>query len=87
MELRSIAARVGLPSRRQTSNVGGSTATLHTDEHVIPHGCPSRSGVVTMATPLGNVDIRERNCAEVTAVTVLERPAAPPSNLESAMVT
>jgi hypothetical protein len=42
-----MAASVGLPRRTQTSRVGGSSVTLHSEEQVIPCGRPSSPKAVT----------------------------------------
>jgi len=56
-----IASRVGLELRSETSNVGGVSVTLSTDEHVKPSGWPSRDAVVTTATPVGKQLMRSEN--------------------------
>ncbi|GAA1930610.1 hypothetical protein GCM10009716_42560 [Streptomyces sodiiphilus] len=71
-----IASSVGLPSRRHTSRVGGSSETLHTEEQVIPRGSPMWSVVVTTPTPEGKLLIILRNPSAVTGAGTEVTPAA-----------
>ena len=66
-----MAASVGLPQRRDTSNVGGARVMLHTDEQVIPRGWPPGPRVVTMATPVGKTAIIDRKSAAMVVVTAV----------------
>src|SRR5256885_1292347 len=61
---RTAAART---ARGAARSVGGSGATLHTEEHVMPRGVPSRSSAVITATPVGKLLIIVRKSPDTAA--------------------